>query len=214
MKRLVIAAILCIAATSAQVLLASRASADIIVSPHLSGTGDNVIADSTSTTSALGHLNGTHLDVVDYTGLTAGFIGAAHGNDIKIDNTVGINVQVFDPTNTFVVPTFTQVFSLKGTGDILMSVVANDGTFNFNLGNIDPNAQSGFTVSALNGESIISLSLLDVGGNITDFEHNRIDIAPLAVPLPIVGAGLPGLLGGLFALAGLAWRRRSSFSIR
>jgi hypothetical protein len=206
MKRLVIAAILCIAATSAR--------ADIIVSPHLSGTGDNVIADSTSTTSALGHLNGTHLDVVDYTGLTAGFIGAANGNDIKIDNTVGINVQVFDPTNTFVVPTFTQVFSLKGTGDILMSVVANDGTFNFNLGNIDPNAQSGFTVSAINGESIISLSLLDVGGNITDFEHNRIDIAPLAVPGPIVGAGLPGLLGGLFALAGLGWRRRSSFSIR
>jgi hypothetical protein len=206
MKRLVIAAILCIAATSAR--------ADIIVSPHLSGTGDNVIADSTSTTSALGHLNGTHLDVVDYTGLTAGFTGAANGNDIKIDNTVGINVQVFDPTNTFVVPTFTQVFSLKGTGDILMSVVANDGTFNFNLGNIDPSAQSGFTVSALNGESIISLSLLDIGGNITDFEHNRIDIAPLAVPGPIVGAGLPGLLGGLFALAGLGWRRRSSFSIR
>jgi opacity protein-like surface antigen len=38
--------------------------------------------------------------------------------------------------------------------------------------------------------------------------------AAAAVPAPIVGAGLPGLLGGLFALAGLAWRRRSSFSIR
>jgi hypothetical protein len=186
---------------AAVMVTALPARASVLLDPHLSGTGDNVIADTTSITSALGHLNSpNHLDVVDYTNLTVGFTGAASGNDIKIDNTTAINIQVFDPTNTFVVPTFTQVFSLKGTGDVNLSVQANDGTFIFDLGVIDPNAQSGFTISAINGESIISLALLDLGGTITDFEHNRIDIAPAiaTTPLPatvwLFASGLGGLL--------------------
>lgn len=188
--------------------LGTGAQASVLLDPHLSGTGDNVIADFTFATSAIGHLNSpNHLDVVDYTNLTLGFIGAASGNDIKIAGTVNLNVQVFDPTNTFVVPTFTEVFSLKGTGDVLLSVIANDGTFNFDLGTIDPNAQSGFTLSAIGGESILSFALHDVGGIITDFEHNRIDIAPpLVTPLP------PAVLlfaSGLGLMGALGWRRKS-----
>jgi hypothetical protein len=175
------------------------AKASVVVDPHLSGTGDNVIADSVSTNSALGHLNGTHLDVVRYTGLSNGFTGASSGNDIKIDNTTGLTIEVFDPTNTFEINTFTQVFSLKGTGTVGLTVVANDGTFTFNLGTIN-GSQSGFTVATLNSESIVSLTLLDVGGTITDFEHNRIDTAfsaasPLPASLPLFAAGLLGLAG-------------------
>jgi hypothetical protein len=178
-------------------LATGAARADVLLDPHLSGTGDNVIADSVSTNSAVGHLNGMHIDVVDYTGLDTGFTGAASGNDIKIDNTVGIIIDVKDPTNTFEVGTTTQVFSLKGTGDVHLSVTATDGTFTFDLGTIDPNAQSGYTLTAINGEVMTTLALLDVGGTITDFEHNRIDVAVSAVPLPgavwLFGSGLIGL---------------------
>ena len=46
-----------------------------------------------------------------------------------------------------------------------------------------------------------SLRILDVGGQITDFEHYRIDVAPtVAVPGPLVGAGLPGLLAACLGL--------------
>jgi hypothetical protein len=183
---------------AAAVLAVLPAKADVVLSTQLSGTGDNVIADSVSTNSAVGHLNSPlHLDVVDYTGLTTGFTGAASGNDIKIDNTVGIVIDVKDPTNTFEIGTTTQVFSLKGTGDVHLAVTATDGTFTFDLGTIDPSAQSGFTLTAINGEVMTTLALLDVGGTITDFEHNRIDVALSAVPLPsamwLFGSGLVGL---------------------
>jgi hypothetical protein len=184
--------------------MTSVAQASVLLDPHLSGTGDNVISDLLGSTTALGHLNGPHLDVVDYTGLTAGFTGAANGNDIKIDNTNGLSIQVFDPTNTFVVGTTTQVFSLKGTGDVLLSVVASDGTFNFDLGTIDPHAQSGFTLSAIDGEVMTMLTLLDIGGSITEFEHNRIEIAAAATPIP------PALMlfaGGLGVLMMFGRRR-------
>jgi hypothetical protein len=55
-----------------------------------------------------------------------------------------------------------------------------------------------------------SLRLLDQGGTITDFEHYRIDVAPtLAVPGPVVGAGLPGLLVAAFGLFMLNRYRRN-----
>jgi hypothetical protein len=197
MKKLLLGTALCFA-------LASPALADVTVLDKLSGTGDNVVADSTtSTTSALGHLNGQHLDVVRYTGLTVGFGFAANGNDIKISNVTTLTDQVFDPTNTNVVGTTEEVFSLTGSGDVHLSVNATDGTFTFDLGTIG-NGQSGFTVDATNGEVITSLSLNDVGGTITDFEHNRITSAVAAVPEPQTWAMM--LLG--FVGLGFAFHKR------
>jgi hypothetical protein len=194
---------------AALALLVVPAQADVILDPHLSGTGDNVIFDSVSGNIAVGHLNGQHVDVVDFTNLgNTIFSGAANGNDIKITNTNDLKVQVFDPTNTFVVGTFTQVFSLKGDGHVFLSVIATDGTFNFDLGTISPSAQSGFTLSAINGEVMTSMTLLDVGGTITDFEHYRIDVAPLAVPGPVAGAGIPGLIAACGVIAFAKRRRR------
>jgi hypothetical protein len=51
--------------------------------------------------------------------------------------------------------------------------------------------------------------LLDQGGMIADYEHYRIDVANIAaVPGPIVGAGLPGLLGALGLWGMNFWRRK------
>ena len=85
-----------------------------------------------------------------------------------------------------------------------LTVQATDGTFTFDLGAIDPNAQSGFTLTAINGEVMTAMTLLDVGGTITDFEHNRIDVAAVATPLPATVWLFGGGLGGL----GLLMRRR------
>jgi hypothetical protein len=179
--------------------MASPAMADVQLLTQLSGTGDNVVADgATSATSALGHLNGQHLDVVRYTNLSTGFTIAANGNDIKIGNTSTLTDQVFDPTNTFLVGTTTEVFSLTGTGDVHLAVNATDGTFNFDLGNIG-NGQSGFTVRAINGEVINSLTLTDSGGTLFTFEHNRIETAS-AVPEPGTWAMMMlGFVGLAFA---------------
>jgi len=110
-----------------------------------------------------------------------------------------------------VLPTSTQVFSLKGTGDVTAFVQATDGTFVFDLGVIDPSAQSGFTLTAFNGETMTALTLFDNTGVITDYEHYRIDVA--SVPGPIVGAGLPGLISALFGMIGLnRYRKRRNLA--
>jgi hypothetical protein len=186
--------------------LAGSAWADVILDPHLSGTGDNVVFDSITGGVAVGRFNGQNQGLVDFTDLSGNplFTGSANGNDIKIANTSDLQVQVFDNSGMTVLPTSTQVFSLKGTGDIIATIQATDGLFTFNLGNIDPNAQSGFTFTAINGEVMTKMTLLDVGGTITDYEHYRIDVA--AVPGPLVGAGTPGALAA--ALGFLVWRRR------
>jgi hypothetical protein len=184
---------------AAMLLASSPAMADVIVLDQLSGTGDNVVSDGASTNSALGHLNGQHLDVVRYTNLATGFTFAANGNDIKIGNTGTLTDQVFDPTNTFLIGTTTEVFSLSGTGDVKLAVNATDGTFNFDLGTIN-NSQSGFTVNAINGEVINSLTLTDATGSIFSFEHNRIETAASAVPEPATwGMMLLGFVGLTFA---------------
>jgi hypothetical protein len=200
--------LLCTAAILAGSL--APAMADVQVLDQLSGTGDNVVADSSGTNSALGHLNGQHLDVVRYTNLSTGFTFAANGNDIKIGNTTMLTDQVFDPTNTFLVGTTTEVFSLTGTGDVHLAVNATDGTFNFDLGNIG-NGQSGFTVNAINGEVINGLTLTDTGGSLFTFEHNRIETAVAAVPEPATwGMMLLGFIGLGFAFKNK--RRKVSFA--
>jgi hypothetical protein len=192
------------------------AKADVILDPHLSGTGDNVVFDSVSGNVAFGSFNGQHTGFAQFTDLSgnSSFTGASNGNDIKISNTSDLQIVVCSSKancGTTVLGTATDVFSLVGSGDVTASVVATDGTFTFDLGTIN-GAQSGFTLSAINGEVITKVTLNDVGGVITDFEHYRIDVA--SVPAPIVGAGLPGLIGGAFGLFGLnRWRRRRNGQI-
>ncbi|HEY2243482.1 MAG TPA: hypothetical protein VGH47_04560 [Xanthobacteraceae bacterium] len=182
---------------------ATPAKADVVLDPMLSGTGDNVVFDSFNGNAAIGSFNGQHTGLVDFTDLSGNplFTGAANGNDIKISNTNDLQVEVFDSTNTNVLTTSTQVFSLKGTGDVTAFVQATDGLFHFDLGTIDPNAQSGFTLSAINGETMNLLTLVDIGGTISDYEHYRIDVAgPLVATTPLPAA-FPLFAGGLGLMA-------------
>lgn len=190
-------------------LATTPASADVMVADMLSGTGDNVVFDSfNGTNQAVGSFNGTHSGFVTFTDLsnTVGFIGSANGNDIKIANTSDLLVQVLATDMTTPLSTSTDVFSLKGGGDVTLLVNATDGLFTFDLGLISPTAQSGFTLTAINGEVINNFTLLDNGGVISDFEHYRVDVA--AVPGPVAGAGLPGLFAfGMLMLSRLRKRR-------
>jgi hypothetical protein len=225
-----------LAATAALTALTlSPARADIILDTHgLGGTGDNVIFSQVTGGLVLGHLNGQHNEIVRFTdrsifnpdggGLLGAFSGSANGNDIKIINTTELDAQVFDPTNTSLVTTTREIFSLKGTGVAFLTVTAleADGTtkiFNFNpltpgfsLADfqLSASAQSGFDLKAINGERITDLDIRIVGGSITDFEHYRIEVGPTvnAVPGPIAGAGIPGLIAAGVFLVGLARRRR------
>lgn len=214
-------------------LTCSPAQADIILDTHgLGGTGDNVIFSQVTPGLVLGTLNGQHNEVVRFLdrsifnldgGIISGIFSGSGGNAIKIINTSELDVRVFDPTNTSLVTTTREIFSLKGSGTAFLTVTAleADGstkTFQFNpltpgfsLSDfqLSTSAQSGFDLTAVNGERITDLDIRIVGGSITDFEHYRIEVGPqAAVPGPVAGAGFPGILAGLVALWGLNNRRR------
>ena len=216
MKRLILAAVL-LAGTAFASL---PAQADVILDTNgQGGTGDNVIFNSFNGPLGLvlGTLNGQHDEIVRFRDLSgdpnfAG-TGGANGNDIKIFNTSNLDITVFNSTDTTQVTTSRDIFSLKGSGTVFIDVVAleADGSFKtFNFGAFTlSSGQSGFDLQAINGESIFDIDLrTGPGGVISDFEHYRIDVAtPLAVPGPVVGAGIPGLAAmGMFGLN--FWRRR------
>jgi hypothetical protein len=187
MKRLLLA-------TIALLALAAPASADIILENKLSGTGDNVVFNSLNGDLARALLNGQHQEIVDFRDLTGSttFSAAANGNDIKVTGSNNLFIQVWDAAHANVVGTTTQVFSLNGTGHATAFVAANDANGNpeaivaFDLGDLDLNKPSNFTFSAINGEVMTSLRILDLTGNITSFEHYRIDTFA-AVPGPVAG---------------------------
>ena len=193
-------------------LAATPASADIILdTTGQGGTGNNVIFSSVfDNRLILGKLNGQNEEVVRFRDLTPvqdplnPFGGATNGNDIKIFNTVDLDITVFDRDNLQQLGVTRDVFSIKGDGTLFMRVTAleSDGTFkDFNFSQVLTNGQNGFDFKAINGEYIWDVDLRVVGGTIQDFEHFRIDVR--AVPGPVAGVPEPGtwammLIGFLF----------------
>ena len=212
--------------------LAVPAKADVVLDTNgQGGTGNNVVFSSVANSSLiLGHLNGQNNEIVRFRDLSGNgnFSGSANGNDIKIINTRDLDITVFDAANLVQLGTTRDIFSLKGTGNVFfrLTVAEADGslqTVNFtnagagyNLGN--GNQQNGFDFKTINGEVITDLDLfLGVGGMINDFEHFRIDAAPIpqvaAVPEPATWAMmLLGFMG--IVVMGARNRRRDGHAFR
>ena len=204
---------LLLATTALLVMAAAPASATVLLATHgQAGTGDNVVFDTASGNLARALLNGQHTNIVHFTDLDGNFAaGSVSGNDIKIVGIDDINVQVFNSTETTVVGTSKQVFSLKGTGSITLTVNAvnqfgvAETPFVFTGNGID-NSQNFFILTVKDGEVMTGLEIKDVGGMISDFEHYRIDVTDIpqvaAVPeastwamlvLGFAGIGLMGV---------------------
>jgi len=199
--------------------LAIPTQADIILDTvGIGGTGTNVVFTSIASSNLiLGRLNGQNNEVVRFRDLSGNgaFTGAANGNDIKIFNTSDLDITVFNSTNLTQLGVTRDIFSLVGTGSVLFHVTAleADGTFkNFNFTSTLSNGQNGFDFRAINGERIWDMDIIS-SGVITDFEHFRIDVAPFAaVPGPVAGAGIPGLIAACGLLIGFAKRRRQKLA--
>jgi len=220
MRRLLLAA-------TALIALAAPASADIILdTTGIGGTGTNVVFNSFDPTLGLvlGTLNGQNNEIVrfqdrSFDPLFSGTAGGG-GNAIKLFNTRDLDIQVFDATNTIQLGTTRDVFSLKGTGSLFINVTTQelDGSFKTTLFGsltdaayqLSTTAQSGFDLQAINGEIISDVDVYVVGGlgtRITDFEHFRIDVTPLANAVPEASTWAMMILGFL-GVGGLAMRKR------
>jgi len=219
MKRLLLAT------TALLALSAVSARADVVLdTTGLGGTGNNVIFSSIANSSLiLGTLNGQNNEVVRFRDLSGNgqFSGSQNGNDIKIINTRDLDITVFDAANLIQVGTTRDIFSLKGSGSVFIrvdAVDANGVAEQFNFGSLteaafqlSANAQQGFDLKTSNGEVITDIDIFLVGLNstITDFEHFRID----AAPIPQV-EGVPEtstwimMIAGFLGVGGLAMRKR------
>jgi hypothetical protein len=224
MKRLLLAT------TALLALSAVSAKADVVLDTNgLGGTGNNVVfSQIVSGNLILGHLNGQNNEIVRFRDLSGngGFSGSANGNDIKIINTRDLDVTVFDAANLVQLGTTRDIFSLKGSGSVFIRVdaVKADGTAEtFNFGSLtdhdfqlSASAQRGFDFKTINGEVITDIDIFLVGlnSNITDFEHFRID----AAPIPQV-EGVPEtstwimMIAGFLGIGGLAMRRQGKFRL-
>ncbi len=197
-------------------LAATPAKADVIMETKLSGTGENVVFNSLTGDLATALLNGQFTDTVRFRDLTGSttFTAAANGNDIKISGSNNLFIQVFDGSQNLL-GTTVEVFSLNGTGQASAFVQAVDqfGVAEpiqaFDLGTLDPNSPSNFTFTAINGEVMTSLRILDLTGNITSFEHYRITTAiiPQVAAVPELSTWVMMILG-FVGVGGIATLKR------
>jgi hypothetical protein len=216
-------------ATTALLALSGAANATVVLATNgNTGTGDNVVFDSSDGFIARAHLNdpNSHNEIVHFIDLagTAFSAGATNGNDIKITSATDIMVKVFAADDTTLVGTSKQVFSIKGDGVITLTVTSVDANGNveanspFTFANNQlGNGQNFFILSTLDGEVMTSLEIKDVGGSISDFEHYRLDPTVIpqiaAVPEPATWAMM---ILGFFGVGGLAMvkRRREGHAFR
>jgi hypothetical protein len=211
-----------ILATTALITLAAAtpASATVTYESNLSGTGDNVTFNSLSGNTALGSFNGQNQGIVEFRALDVStFQAASNGNDIKINGTNNLQIEVFDQTDTFIVGTTTQVFSVTGDGNLFAFVRAVDQfgveepLIPFDLGALK-NGQNGFTFTASDGEVMTRLTLLVQDGTLTNFEHYRIDLGVVPTAAVPELSTWAMMIFGFFGVGFMAYRRNQTAAFR
>ena len=211
MKRLLLA-------TTALLALSGAANATVVMNPSGASTGDLVVFDSSDGFTATAHLNGQHNNIVKFIDLAGGAFsaGATSGNDVKISAATDLKVLVFGADGTTLFGTSEQVFSIKGSGQITLTVTSVDANGNVEVAspfvfanNQLGNGQNFFTLTTLDGEVMTSLEIKDVNGTIDDFEHYR--LSPTVIPVaavPEISTWCMMLLG-FFGVGAMGMRKKA-----
>jgi hypothetical protein len=192
-------------------LVATSADAVIMFSPTPSGTGNNVQfndqpPDQTGTT-IFGNINDPNDTLVQFTStqvITTPSLGQARIESVPsgiLNNLVTTIPGFFFDT---------AVFNLDAAANGNATITAMDqfgASFNFSLP-LSGSGQNFFTLTTASGELISSVAFTTTVGleNVAQIRFGE----TVPIPSPIVGVGLPGVLGALGLLVALARRRRTA----
>jgi hypothetical protein len=193
--------------------IATSAGATIIFNAIPSGTGNNVVFNlqppTQMGTTIFGNINDPNDTLVQFTStqvLRTPALGQARIESVPdgiLDNLVTtIPGFFFDQA----------VFNLDAGGAGIANISAFDqsGTqFNFSLA-LSGSGQNFFTLTTAGGELISRVAFTTTVG-LDDVAQIRFGNT-VAVPAPMVGAGLPGLVAACFGLLTLARRRRQEIA--